>query len=770
MEAADATNGYVQQTVGAICDLAVIPDAQPADLSLTKSVNNPTPVAGERVIFTLTLQNDGPGDATGVEVTDLLPEGLEFDSATPDTDYNLETGIWNVGTLESGSSAKLTIIATVAANPPGQIINTAEVTAVNQSDPDSTPNNRNDEPGEDDTASSTLNLYRVSPNAGDIVINEVLFDQSGGTGAADNDEFIELYNAGSGPVDLSGWQLIDANLISKDSNDNTFDGTNGNINGKEPYTFPAVTLAPGEYAIIWIGQRGVSRDVPTAAFQTWLGQSAKLKNTGDDVWLYDTETRIVDYVAFGDDTAVNTPPPDSLSLWDATYNQELDNTDPGQSISLTPNGEDGNTSACWEPTTSGDAGPQPPQQTGRCATHLPTTDSDAGVVGSTERKTSVAQNNNAFETRLTGTVFYDDGLNGGDANNALQEVNEQGVPGIVVTAIVVTATDGTNTVSTTTDGAGNYSLLIPDTFGSSVTLSHVQRPATGYNDGANITLATQYGDEDAARVSFTLADASTGVTYNFGVARPSTLRPDQSGQVGPGSVISYTHLFTPGTLGAVDLSVTGSYTYQVFRDVDCDGIVQLDEQVDVLTSGFVVDESWPRTQENTLAPCALELRVIVPEGEPSGRVDLATLSAELTYANNVDVIEILSVTDVTTVTAGGRLELSKRVANTTQGTDFSTVGEGEPGDVLEYCIGYQNLGTQTLTQTRLGDPVPFFTSFQTGIYSGQDIRWTHSGTVQNLSAAADGDEATLSGGVVQVAIGEVLAGETGEVCYSVRIR
>ena len=728
-------------------------------------MNNPTPVEGERVVFTLTLQNDGPGDATGVEVTDLLPEGLEFDSASPSADYTPATGVWNVDTLESGSSTKLTIIATVEANPANQITNTAEVSAADQSDPDSTPDNRNDEPGEDDTASATLNVYRVSPNEGDIIINEVLFDQSGGTGAADNDEFIELYNASSSPVDLSGWQLIDANLISNDSNDNTFDGTNGNINGKEPYTFPAVTLAPGEYAIIWIGQRGVSRDVPTAAFQTWLGQSAKLKNTGDDVWLYDAETRIVDYIAYGNDTAVNTPPPDSLGLWDATHNQELDNTDPGQSISLTPNGEDGNTSACWEPTTSGDAGPQP-QQPGRCPGYLPTTDSDAGVVGSTERKTSVAQNNNAFETRLTGTVFYDEGLASGSANNARQEVGEQGVPGIVVTA-----TDGTNTVSTTTDGAGNYSLLIPDTFGSNVTLSHAQRPATGYNDGANITLATQYGDEDAARVSFTLADASTGVTYNFGVARPSTLRPDQSGQVGPGSVISYTHLFTPGTLGAVDLSVTGSYTYQVFRDVDCDGIVQLDEQVDVLTSGFVVDESWPHTQEDTLAPCALELRVIVPEGEPSGRVDLATLSAELTYANNAAVTETLTVTDVTTVTAGGRLELSKRVANTTQGTDFSTVGEGEPGDVLEYCIGYQNLGTQTLTQTRFSDPVPFFTTFEADAYgAGDDIEWTYDGVPTYLSATSDADEGELSGGVVQVAIGEVFAGETGEVCYSVRIR
>ena len=110
------------------------------------------------------------------------------------------------------------------------------------------------------------------------------------------------------------------------------------------------------------------------------------------------KTRIVDYVAYGDDTAVNTPPPASLGLWDATYNTDLDNTVNGQSISLTPNGEDGNTSACWEPTTSGDAA-------GQCSNYLPTTDSDAGVVVGVARVTSLAQNNNAFENRLTGTVF-----------------------------------------------------------------------------------------------------------------------------------------------------------------------------------------------------------------------------------------------------------------------------------------------------------------------------------------------------------------------------
>ena len=538
-----------------------------------------------------------------------------------------------------------------------------------------------------------------------------------------------------------------------------------------------MTLAPGEYAVIWVGERTVSRNVSIAAFQAWLGKSARLSNEGDDMWLYDAEGRIVDYLAYGANTAdkqpINTPPPASLGLWDADPDAytSLRNTAKGQSISLTPNGRDNNTSACWEPTTSGNA-------SGRCPGYLPTTDSDARMVGGTELVTSVAQNNNAFETMLTGVVFYDDGLSGGtdnSANSAVRGLEELGVPGVVLTV-----TDGTNTLTTTTDGAGNYSLAIPDTFGRTLTLSHARQPATGYNGGPDVVFAARYADPDAASVTFTLTNEMDSATYNFGVVRPSTLRPDQSGQVGPGSAISYTHLYTPGTLGEVTLSVTGDYTYQVFRDVDCDGIIQPDERVNVLTDGFTVDSAWPRTEDGALAPCSLELRVFVPEGEPSGRVDLATLSADLVYANNPSgVTDTQSVTDVTTVTAGGRLELSKRVRNVTQDANppanytpgFKTVGEGKPGEVLEYCISYQNLGTQPLTQTLFSDPVPFFTTFETGAYgAGQDLEWTHDGAVTPLSAAADSDEGELSSGVVQVAIGEVAAGEGGTVCYQVRIK
>lgn len=118
-----------------------------ADLSLVKSVNDPTPTIGNEVIFTVTINNSGPSDATNVTVTDQLPSGytyVGFDSNRGA--YNNVTGVWNIVSLASGASATLNITATV--NATGEYVNSAQVTTSNQSDPDSTPGN--DEPNEDD--------------------------------------------------------------------------------------------------------------------------------------------------------------------------------------------------------------------------------------------------------------------------------------------------------------------------------------------------------------------------------------------------------------------------------------------------------------------------------------------------------------------------------------------------------------------------------------------------------------------------------------------
>ena len=109
----------------------------PADLSVTKSVDVASPDVGTDVVFTITVSNAGPSNATGVVVTDLLPSGFSYVTDNSGGAYDSTTGRWSIGTLAVGTNQTLAITATV--NDTGNYINRAEATA-NESDPN-TDNN-----------------------------------------------------------------------------------------------------------------------------------------------------------------------------------------------------------------------------------------------------------------------------------------------------------------------------------------------------------------------------------------------------------------------------------------------------------------------------------------------------------------------------------------------------------------------------------------------------------------------------------------------------
>jgi len=372
--------------------------------------------------------------------------------------------------------------------------------------------------------------------------------------------------------------------------------------------------------------------------------------------------------------------------------------------------------------------------------------------------------------RLEGRVFLDDGEGGGHANNAWQDGAERGVPGVVVTA-----TDGANSRTATTDGLGFYRLYIPYSFGS-VTLSHPARPATGWNDGSTAYQVASWAEATApnsggATANLGSASALSGVVArNFGVARESQLYPDASRQTGSPGAISYAHFIKPGTLGSYTLSLANAprFTYQARRDVNCDGdFDDPGEGFQGLPLTFTVDATWPREADGSLKACGLEVRVLAPAGEPDGSLDIALLSGALSYADNPGVVETRSLTDTTTVSAG-QARLEKRVRNVTQGTAFGASASGKPGEVLEYCIAFRNLGTAAVTGFALTDPIPFFTDLWP-YGPSQDIKLT-TGTTTYLTAAPGDDQGEVVGGVVRVALGTLGPGAYGEVCYQAKIR
>ncbi|TMF80868.1 MAG: DUF11 domain-containing protein, partial [Chloroflexi bacterium] len=106
-----------------------------ADIAVAKIASSGTVIVGSNVDFTITVTNNGPSDATGVQITDQLPAGVTFVSATPSVGtYNSGTGLWNIGGLAGAASATLTLTATVTAT--GSITNTASKTAETETDPD----------------------------------------------------------------------------------------------------------------------------------------------------------------------------------------------------------------------------------------------------------------------------------------------------------------------------------------------------------------------------------------------------------------------------------------------------------------------------------------------------------------------------------------------------------------------------------------------------------------------------------------------------------
>jgi uncharacterized repeat protein (TIGR01451 family) len=110
-------------------------DVQPggswaADLGVSNSVDRATANPGENLTYTITVANGGPAVAVATHLTDQLPEGAEFVSATPSqgsctpsqTDVACE-----LGDVASGGTSTVTVVVRVTR--PGTAVNVAYVTS-----------------------------------------------------------------------------------------------------------------------------------------------------------------------------------------------------------------------------------------------------------------------------------------------------------------------------------------------------------------------------------------------------------------------------------------------------------------------------------------------------------------------------------------------------------------------------------------------------------------------------------------------------------------
>ncbi len=177
------------------------------DLSINKVVNNPVPNVGSDVVFTITVENkDLVFNATGVSVSDILPDGYTFVSDDGGGNFNSVTGHWSIGTFAAGASSQLNITCSVKAT--GNYSNSATVT----SDNDTNPSNDSATATVTPVPQADLSVNKVAgtntPNVGSNVTFTITVNNSGpstATGVSVTDNLPSGYTFVSATPSVGSW-------------------------------------------------------------------------------------------------------------------------------------------------------------------------------------------------------------------------------------------------------------------------------------------------------------------------------------------------------------------------------------------------------------------------------------------------------------------------------------------------------------------------------------------------------------------------------------
>jgi uncharacterized repeat protein (TIGR01451 family) len=205
-----ATLAISQNLTGQDFELEIIP----ADLKITKRDSADPIVAGNRLTYTLVVTNDGPGVSYNTIVSDSLPAGVSYVSASP-IPSSTSPITWSLGTLDVNASRTFTVVVDVNRLFSGALTNTASITSTT---PDITPTNN-----------IVTETTGVTPGVGSIT----------GTVFVDTN--------GNGQLDPGEPGLPDVTVLITDSNNLTYTITT-DVNGL--YTQTNVTIGTATVDIV----------------------------------------------------------------------------------------------------------------------------------------------------------------------------------------------------------------------------------------------------------------------------------------------------------------------------------------------------------------------------------------------------------------------------------------------------------------------------------------------------------------------------------------
>ncbi|QDV71242.1 Large cysteine-rich periplasmic protein omcB precursor [Rosistilla carotiformis] len=494
------------------------PVGRTIDLAVTKQDSVDPVVPGNQMTYTLVVTNNGPSDASGVILTDVLPSGLTLVSNTATQGTVSSSGSTvtaNLGNLASGATATITLTVNVASSVTAAFTNTATVTA-----------NETDSVAANNTASEPTAVDRQF----DLRV-EKSDSADPATPGGTLTYTITVFN--DGPSDATGITLTDTLPAGV-----TFaSGSNGLTAAGSVVTANIASLASGASVpftiTVNIDPTATGTLSNTASVSTTTGTELNTTNNSD------TETTLltpsIDLSITKTDSATTVRNGDTL-----TYTIVVTNSGPSTATGVTvsdpfPAGVTVTsvTSTVGTVTNtannvSGTIGTLAP---GASATitvlatvNMATTGTiiNTATVSATQTESNTA-NNSASDTTivdpvdgsLAGSVYFDANRNG------QRDTGEVGIEGVLITLTGTDLLGNTINRTQTTDSNGDY--LFDDLAAGTYRLAESQ--PSSFDDGeeeSNPSLPTSVQNDVFASINFSPSDQ--GVNFNFGEERTFSKR------------------------------------------------------------------------------------------------------------------------------------------------------------------------------------------------------------------------------------------------------
>lgn len=345
---------------------------------------------------------------------------------------------------------------------------------------------------------------------------------------------------------------------------------------------------------------------------------------------------------------------------------------------------------------------------------------------------------------LAGTVFKDNGIGSGVANNGIKDGAEAAIGGTLVSV-----TDSTGTTvydSVRTDIAGAYILWVPSSAGTGVLkVAQAADPQTVFVSGRSGTTGGAFAAAGAV-TSFTHVIGSVYTGVDFGDVPINRLDTDGQQSVAAGTTARYSHAFHAGSAGQLTLSVTPlaaaptGWSATSFIDANCNG--QLDGGETPITGAIAV------VADQTL--CVI-VKVFAPATASNDTRTTYLLSGAFAYANNTLASQVQRQ-DLTIVGTADGMLLVKTV-------DKSVASSGM---VIFYTLTFTNQGAAAVNAVKIRDATPAWTVLDAASCGAMPTGVSAcSVTAQPAVGAAGSVEFTLTGSVP--------SGGTGTVLFSVKV-